>query len=1000
MKKIFNFALAAAAVIALSAACTKEIGTENENPGENNQEQVVKPIGKTITITATLLDTKVSFDPAFDSGHKPTGMSHTWQTGDKLLVTDESNTANNGEFTLVSGEGTDTGVFEGTIADAASYSVEVVPAGTPSEGTTQTQAKDGDTSHLKFVASATGVTDLKNFTLSETSSIIGIIAKLPADAAVTINQLVIEKSTDDFATSETLTINLTAQEDVNTDDILEVYANIPAGWGIAAGTKMFLRFGSLNANHKVYTRYQEFASAPTLKAGEFNYIKMNCSNIDKYAGSADQGTATAPYLIADPYQMDAMHQLMQRGEQKYFKLIDNIDMTGIVWFPLNNGYPESGGTKYTGNVYDKALDFNGNGKTISNLSTKKDNITDSDEYASIFGVLMGNVYNLTIDNATIYPRRKCGILAGYVGTGSYGPDHCEVTNITIKNSKLENGGSYCGALAGQSAKNGNVFSNITITDCTVSTTGYAAGLIASISSSATVSDITVQGTDVTSTGSTNTSTLADDGFAGGIAAAVKAAVDFDNCEYKSATITGPKNTNESPSTNSRYVGGLVGYVSNNATTFDDCKVNSVKLALNESGSNNNGRYMGGAFGYIGSSVVVGESIGCSVTDLSANDNIRNYVGGFIGYNDGGTIKNCSAAGSFTSRGGLGGFVAFSKGGTYSDDTAAVTISGVGNLGGFVGITDSTAPEFTRCSASGNITASGSYAGGFAGYSPVGEYNACNAAGDVTSSNTYSGGFVGCIIDGKITKCSASGSVSATANFAGGFAGGTGDPNSSAVGGTVTISKSMASGNAQGNSTVSGFVAYAIDGTLEISDSYSSGNVLGNNRRRGGLVAWVENANTTITNCYASGTIVGTFEIGGLVGLLSTSNLNMSKSAAWNSSITANSRAATNWSSAACVGVTYLTSTLTNNYRNPDMNSLIYWGTNSGCSLNLPNTFQHPDVSSSAPLTDPNGNAVTSSTMRPYQGKCDATKTLSTLASTTLGWSGDVWDFTADLPTLK
>jgi len=83
-----------------------------------------------------------------------------------------------------------------------------------------------------------------------------------------------------------------------------------------------------------------------------------------------------------------------------------------------------------------------------------------------------------------------------------------------------------------------------------------------------------------------------------------------------------------------------------------------------------------------------------------------------------------------------------------------------------------------------------------------------------------------------------------------------------------------------------------------------------------------------------------------------------------------------------------------------MDSLIYWGTNSGCGINLPNTFQHPNVSTSAPLTDPDGNAVTSSTMRPYQGKCDATKTLSLLASTTLGWSSDVWDFTGDLPTLK
>ncbi len=994
MKKILNISFGLLAVLAVSVSCNK---VNTDTPNGNTP---VSDEGKIITIKATLSDalTKVSFDVNYGTGSTPTGISHKWQDGDILRI---SNGTDSEDYTLVDGIGKASGTFQGKAIEGSSFTVTVVPQGEFDADNDQEQAKDGDTAHLKYVASATNVTDLSNITLSESSSIIGIIAKLPENVAVTVDKLVIETSTDNFQTRNTLTVNLKAQEDIDSDDILKVYANVPTDWSIPANTKMLLKFGSKNASHTVYTRYQEFPSGATINPGEFNYLKLNCSKIDKYAGGADAGTATAPYLIADKYQMDAMHQLMQRNEMKYFKLIDSIDMTGIVWFPLNNGYPESGGTKYTGNVYDKALDFNGNCKTISNLSTKSTGITSSDEYASIFGVLMGNVYDLTIDNAKIYPQRKSGILAGYVGTGSYGPSHCEVTNITIKNSKLENGGSYCGAVAGQSAKNGNVFSNITITDCTVSTIGYAAGLIASISSSATVCDITVQGTNVSSTGSSNTATpVPDDGIAGGIAAVVKAAVDFDRCVYKEATITGPKNTNESASTNSRYIGGLAGYVYDFATTFDDCTVDLVTLALNESGSNNNGRYMGGAFGYIGPSVVVGNSIGCHVTNLNGNSNIRNYVGGFIGYNNGGTIKNSSAAGSFTSRGGLGGFVAYSKGGIFTNDNADVTISGVGNLGGFVGITESTAPVFTNCSASGNITASGSYAGGFVGYSGTGTYDTCSASGDVSSSNTYSGGFVGCILEGEITKCSALGSVTATANFVGALAGGTGDPSTSAVGGTVTISKTKASGNAQGNSTVSGFVAYAMDGILTISNSYSSGNCLGNNRRRGGLIAWVENANTTITNCYASGTIVGTFEIGGLVGLLSTSNLSLSKSAGWNSSITANSRAANNWSSAACVGVAYLTSTLTDNYRNPNMDSLIYWGTNSGCSLDLPNTFQHPDVSASAPLTDPNGDAVTSSTMRPYQGKCDASKTLSQLASTTLGWDSTIWDFSGELPTLK
>jgi hypothetical protein len=37
---------------------------------------------------------------------------------------------------------------------------------------------------------------------------------------------------------------------------------------------------------------------------------------------------------------------------------------------------------------------------------------------------------------------------------------------------------------------------------------------------------------------------------------------------------------------------------------------------------------------------------------------------------------------------------------------------------------------------------------------------------------------------------------------------------------------------------------------------------------------------------------------------------------------------------------------------------------------------------------------------PYHGKVEAGKTLSQLASTTLGWSSAIWDFSTDYPTLK
>ena len=118
MKKLY-FLTAALALVALSAACSKESPVD-ETPAAK------------ITISATLSNaaTKVSFDASFDGNGKPTGMSHAWEAGDQLLVTDSSDPSVSAVFDLVDGEGTANGKFEGTGFAAASYDVEVIPNGT------------------------------------------------------------------------------------------------------------------------------------------------------------------------------------------------------------------------------------------------------------------------------------------------------------------------------------------------------------------------------------------------------------------------------------------------------------------------------------------------------------------------------------------------------------------------------------------------------------------------------------------------------------------------------------------------------------------------------------------------------------------------------------------------------------------------------------------------------------------------------------------------------
>lgn len=999
MKKIFNLFFTVSALVAFSMSCDKEISTPDEVLTPDPQEQV-NP-AKVITISATLVDTKVTFDPSFDGNSKPDGMSHTWEDGDKLLVTDASDSSNKKEFTLTSGAGTATGTFSGEAltGDPTSFNVEVIPAGTFETGNMQVQAKDGDTAHLEFVASATGVTDLTNIQLTESSSIIGIIAKLPDGAAETINLLVIETSTDDFVTSTKLTVALTAQEDADSDGILKVYANVPAGWGIPAGSKMFLRFGSTNANHTVYTRYQEFASAASIEDGKFNYIKMNCSNIDKYAGGADDGTAAHPYLIADKYQLQAAKDLLVSSQLGYFKLLDDIDLKNFSWIPLAN--------TAEGGLYSKFINFDGNGKTISNLTCS------GPDYPSLFGVLQGSVKDLTIDKATITAGdKKAGVVAGYIGTGTNYTGDKIIDNVHVTNSEVS-GSNFTGCFAGQLNRAGYVISNCSVLNTTSSSTGgYSAGFIAYIQRQCTLSDISVTDCTVISSGHSNTSEIPNDGFAGGIAARVGAAVDFDRCSFRntdgSGAISGPGlSTDSDNSKKNRFVGGLAGYVQDGvAATFDDCHVTGAKLGLASTPGNNNFRYVGGAFGYLGNAAKVGETTGCTVDGITTNDNVRNYVAGFVSYLNGATVKNCSVTNSAVGNansGAAGGFIGYCVGGTLYNNSADTDITAVGNPGGFVGWIETTAPSFEKCSAAGDVSATGNNAGGFCGIDKIGaSYVECSSSGTVTSTAGYVGGLIGYInADGAIvSKCFSTSTVTADNNYVGGLVG---------VCESDTIEKSYYNGTVTGKSRVGGILGISLkDDAVTIQNCYSRGAVVGSNseQRFGGIVGDLGKGGS-VENCWSDATVNAGRVCGGIVGLACyqtwADNTNAGNTItgclAWNPEVKA-AQSGNFGSSGSVIGHTSFKNIFGSSYRRPDMD----YANSYNCSGGEWNTtaVDQPDCTGSnwAKGTTP-GTKADYTYQQPYYGIAAAsTATVSSVARDVIGWDVSVWDFSADYPTLK
>ena len=148
-------------------------------------------------------------------------------------------------------------------------------------------------------------------------------------------------------------------------------------------------------------------------------------------------TVNGKYVVAAPSQLEKLATLVNGG--KTFEgitvvLANDIDLKGEEWTPIGSAYTDHG---FMGN-------FDGNGKTIKNLSIK--NITpDSDGYvyAGLFGVTEGTdadnqnyIKNLTIENVDID-------LDGHIVAAAIAyPYYTKIENVTVKGNVSIKGGNY------------------------------------------------------------------------------------------------------------------------------------------------------------------------------------------------------------------------------------------------------------------------------------------------------------------------------------------------------------------------------------------------------------------------------------------------------------------------------------------------------------------------------------------------------------------------------
>lgn len=198
-----------------------------------------------------------------------------------------------------------------------------------------------------------------------------------------------------------------------------------------------------------------------------------------------------------------------------------------------------------------------------------------------------------------------------------------------------------------------------------------------------------------------------------------------------------------------------------------------------------------------------ELVDLTVMSASSGNNAR--VGGLVGWDKGGKIKNSSVTGHVTNDGTgsnprVGGLAGQSSG-NISDSHTAGTVTGGGRAGGLVG---DNRGDISDSYSSTDVTGSGNLVGGLIGANGFGaDIYGSYTTGTVDGHDNV-GGLVGSIESGDITESYATGAVDGNDNVGGlvGFS-------------EVTISRSYATGSVDGNNRVGGLVGEN-GGTVENS----------------------------------------------------------------------------------------------------------------------------------------------------------------------------------------
>jgi hypothetical protein len=340
--------------------------------------------------------------------------------------------------------------------------------------------------------------------------------------------------------------------------------------------------------------------------------------IDSYPGHynfAGAGTLSSPYEIWDEEDFANVYT----AAYAHFKVMDDIEITAEnipTISALVGGGIDGNGKTITGfKNNDRGFigAINDGSVYIKNLTFKDAVISGSNTNTAVVIGRLSTDANFVLDGVNVVDATMTG---SYNNTGGLiGSITNTVGTVTIQNCTVSGsivGGSYVGAIVGNSSG----AASITIDNCSyngaLSGVGYNGGLVGRAAGKLTI-------TDSYTTGSVSGS----DTYAGGLVGMAAGGAVFLN-SYSASNISTSSNN---------YVGGVAGAIStseNNAIT---------KVYASGNITTGSAQYVGG---------LVGSATSVAITDVYALGDITassTNSGGLIGYLSGGSVTNAYSAGA-------------------------------------------------------------------------------------------------------------------------------------------------------------------------------------------------------------------------------------------------------------------------------------------------------------------------------------------------------------------